>query len=97
VVVTFPSVFGPGLRLLDMLPIVPRHKLEAAFKAGTLRQQWGPATPPAEIAGLGPFVLQSYQAGQRIVLARNPKYWRKDGAGTPLPYLDRLTLEITPD
>ena len=97
VVVTFPSVFGPGLRLLDMLPIVPRHRLEAAFKAGTLRQQWGPATPPAEIAGLGPFVIQSYQAGQRIVLARNPKYWRKDSAGTPLPYLDRLTLEITPD
>ena len=97
VVVTFPSVFGPGLRLLDMLPILPKHKLDAAFKAGTLRQQWGPATPPAEIAGLGPFVIQSYQAGQRIVLARNPKYWRKDGAGTPLPYLDRLTLEITPD
>ena len=97
VVVTFPSVFGPGLRLLDSLPILPKHKLEAALKAGTLRQQWGPATPPAEIAGLGPFVIQSYQAGQRVVLARNAKYWRKDGAGTSLPYLDRLTLEITPD
>jgi peptide/nickel transport system substrate-binding protein len=97
VVVRFPSVFGPGLRLLDMLPILPKHKLEAAVRAGTLRQQWGPATPPAEMAGLGPFVIQTYQAGQRIVLARNPKYWRKDGAGTPLPYLDRLTLEITPD
>ena len=52
--ITFPSVFGPGLRLLDMLPILPKHKLDAALKAGTLRQQWGPATPPAEIAGLGP-------------------------------------------
>ncbi len=97
VVVTFPSVFGPGLRLLDSLPILPKHKLNEAFKAGTLRQQWGPAAPPADIAGLGPFVIQSYQAGQRIVLVRNPKYWRKDAAGTPLPYLDRLTLEITPD
>ena len=97
VVVTFPSVFGAGLRLLDSLPILPKHKLNEAFKAGTLRQQWGPAAPPADIAGLGPFVIQSYQAGQRIVLVRNPKYWRKDAAGTPLPYLDRLTLEITPD
>jgi peptide/nickel transport system substrate-binding protein len=97
VVVTFPSVFGPGLRLLDMLPILPKHKLEAALKAGTLRQQWGPATPPADIVGLGPFVIDAYQPGQRLVLARNAKYWRKDGAGTPLPYLDRLTLEITPD
>ena len=97
VVLGFPSVFGPGLRLLDSLPILPRHKLEAAFKAGTLRQQWGPAAPPSDIVGLGPFVIQSYQPGQRIVLARNPKYWRKDAAGVQLPYLDRLTLEITPD
>jgi peptide/nickel transport system substrate-binding protein len=97
VVMTFPSVFGPGLRLLDMLPILPKHRLEAALKAGTLRQQWGPATPPSDIVGLGAFVLEAYQPGQRLVLARNAKYWRKDGAGTPLPYLDRLTLEITPD
>ena len=97
VVVTFPSVYGPGLRLLDMLPILPKHKLEAALKAGTLRQQWGPATPPAEMTGLGPFVLQAYQPGQRVVFVRNPKYWRKDAAGAPLPYLDRLTLDITPD
>ena len=97
VVVTFPSIYGPGLRLLDMLPILPKHKLEAALKSGTLRQQWGPATPPAEIVGLGPFVLQSYQPGQRLVFARNAKYWRKDAAGVQLPYLDQLTIEITPD
>src|SRR5438093_884710 len=27
IVVTFPSPFGPGLRALDNLPILPRHKL----------------------------------------------------------------------
>jgi len=97
VAVAFPSVYGPGLRLLDSLPILPRHRLEAAFKAGTLREQWGPAAPPADIAGLGPFVIQAYLPGQRLVLVRNPKYWRRDAAGTQLPYLDRLTLEITPD
>jgi peptide/nickel transport system substrate-binding protein len=97
IAITFPSPYGPGLRLLDALPILPRHKLEAALKSGTLRQQWGPATPPADIAGLGPFVLQTYLPGQRLVLARNARYWRKDAAGAALPYLDRLTLEITPD
>jgi peptide/nickel transport system substrate-binding protein len=97
IVITFPSPYGPGLRLLDALPILPRHKLEAALKSGSLRQQWGPATPPADIVGLGPFVLQTYQPGQRLVFARNARYWRKDPAGTQLPYLDRLTLEITPD
>jgi peptide/nickel transport system substrate-binding protein len=97
VAIAFPSAYGPGLRLLDALPILPKHKLEAALKAGTLRQQWGPATPPADIVGLGPFVLQTYLPGQRLVFARNAKYWRRDAAGAPLPYLDRLTLEITPD
>jgi peptide/nickel transport system substrate-binding protein len=97
VVLTFPLTYGPGLRLLDMLPILPRHKLEAALKAGTLREQWGPTTTPANLAGLGPFVLQEYRAGERLVFARNPRYWRTDAAGTQLPYLDRLTIEITPD
>jgi len=97
VVITFPTAFGPGLRLLDSLPILPRHKLDAALTAGTLRQQWGPTTAPADLVGLGPFVVQEYKAGERVVLARNPRYWRTDAAGTQLPYLDRLTLEITPD
>lgn len=97
VVVKFSAPFGPGLRFLDVLPILPRHKLEAALNAGTLRQAWGPATPPADLAGLGPFVLQEYRAGERLVFARNPRYWRRDASGAALPRLDRLTIEITPD
>ncbi len=96
VVVRFPAPFGPGLRVLDSLPILPRHKLEAALAAGELASAWGPATPPADIVGLGPFVLKEYQPGQRLVLARNPRYWRAEN-GVRLPLLDRLTLEIVPD
>jgi len=95
--VKFPSAFAPGLRLLDNLPILPRHKLEAALTAGTLREAWGVTTPPAEIVGLGPFVLSEYVPGQRLVFARNERYWRADERGTRLPYLDRLTLRIIPD
>jgi len=97
VVVKFPTAFGPGLRVLDALPIVPKHTFEAALAAGTLRKQWGTTVAPADLVGLGAFVLQEYKPGERVVLARNPRYWRKDAAGTQLPYLDRLTLEITPD
>ena len=97
VMITFAGPYGPGLRVLDALPILPRHKLEAALKAGTFRQQWGPATPPASLAGLGPFVVAEYRSGERLVFTRNPHYWRKDAAGTQLPYLDRLTLQICPD
>ena len=97
VVVAFPAPFAPGLRILDNLPIIPRHKLEAALKAGVFASAWGLSTPPADIVGLGPFVVSQYLPGQRLVLVRNPHYWRKDASGTPLPYLDRLTIDIVPD
>jgi peptide/nickel transport system substrate-binding protein len=97
VVVTFPEPFAPGIRILDPLPILPRHKLEAALKAGTFTKTWGLDTPPAEIVGLGPFVVQEYVPGQRIVFARNPHYFAKDADGDALPYLDRLIVEIVPD
>ena len=97
ITVSFSAPYGPGLRILDGLPILPKHKFEAALKAGTVRQMWGPATPPAELAGLGPFVLQEYRAGERVVFVRNRRYWQKDATGAPLPRLDRLTIEIAPD
>jgi peptide/nickel transport system substrate-binding protein len=97
VVVTFPAPFGPGIRLLDSLPLIPRHKLGAALANGTFPQAWGAATPASDMAGLGPFVLARYEPGQRLVFERNPHYWRRDAAGTQLPYLDRLVLEISPD
>ena len=97
VVVRFPVPYSPGLRLLDSVPMLPRHLLEPYLRAGTLRDAWGLSTPPAEMAGLGPFVLESYQPGQRLVFARNPRYWRTDPAGVQLPYLDRMTLEIVSD
>jgi peptide/nickel transport system substrate-binding protein len=97
VVVRFPEPFAPGLRLLDSLPILPRHKLEAALDAGKMQAAWLPSGPLADIAGLGPFQLVEHVAGQRLVFTRNPHYFRRDAAGVQLPYLDRLTLAIVPD
>jgi len=94
---TFPAPFAPGLRILDNLIVLPRHKLEAAMNAGTLLKAWGPSTPPEHLAGLGPFVLSQHQPGQRLVFTRNPHYWRRDAAGAQLPYLDRVTLDVVPD
>lgn len=95
--ITFAAPFGPGLRILDTLPILPKHKLAAAFKAGTFAGAWSLSTPLSEIAGLGPFVLAEYVPGQRLVFNRNPRYFRKAADQTALPYLDGLTLEIIPD
>ncbi len=97
VVVTFPEPFAPGLRILDNLPVFPKHLLGAALKSGTFGSAWGVGTPPDQIAGLGPFVVSEYAPGQRVVFARNPRYWRRAANGDALPYLDRVTIEIIPD
>ncbi|HUO64416.1 MAG TPA: ABC transporter substrate-binding protein, partial [Terriglobales bacterium] len=47
---------------------------------------------PDAVIGTGPFVLKSYDKGVRAVFERNPNYYMKG-----LPYLDGVTIEITPD
>ena len=97
VALTFPAPFGPGVRVLDNLPILPKHRLDAALKAGTLARAWNTSTPPTDLAGLGPFVLREYAPGQRIVFERNARYWRRGPAGEALPHLDGITVDLIPD
>lgn len=97
IVLTFPEPFAPGLRLLDNLPILPRHKLEAALNAGRLADEWTPGQPLSNVLGLGPFRLVEHVAGQRLVFEANPQYFKRDPHGNPLPYLERLTLAVVPD
>src|SRR5262249_47443790 len=42
--------------------------------------------------GTGPFILKSWNAGDRLVLERNPVYWQQGR-----PYLDRVVLRPLPD
>ena len=86
--------WATAVRVLDALPIYPRASIEPALAAGTFAAACGMDSP---CPGLGPFVVSRYDAGQRVVLARNPHYWRKDQQGRALPFLDGLTLEIVPD
>ena len=97
VVIVFPAPYGPGISALDSLPILPAHKLQAALDAKTFKTAWSVTTPPAELVGLGPFVLREYVPGQRLVFARNPRFWRQDASGQRLPYLDEIELQIVPD
>jgi peptide/nickel transport system substrate-binding protein len=94
---TFAEPFAAGVRLLDNLPIFPRHVLGSALEAGTLAGAWNLSTPPAQVVGLGPFVLVRYEAGQRLIFDRNPHYFRKAADGSSLPYLDHVQMEIVPE
>jgi peptide/nickel transport system substrate-binding protein len=97
VVLELAVPFGPGVRLLDNLPIVPKHKLAPALEAGSFGRAWGLGTPTSEIVGAGPFLLAEYRAGERLVFERNPHFFRRDADGTPLPYLDRIVVQVVPD
>lgn len=88
--------YAAAERLFDGIAILPQHVLEPAYRAGALARAWTTATAPDEIAGLGPFRLEQYVPGERVVLVRNPHYWKVDERGTQLPYLDRLTFITVP-
>ncbi|MGY6502266.1 MAG: ABC transporter substrate-binding protein [Acidimicrobiales bacterium] len=47
--------------------------------------------------GTGPFVVQSWQRDDRMVLDRNENYWMTDEAGNSLPYLDGIEFRPIPD
>jgi peptide/nickel transport system substrate-binding protein len=93
---TFPSPYAPAERVFDGLAILPRHLLEKDYQAGKIAQEWTLTTPPAQIAGLGAFRLKQVIPGDRIVLERNPYYWKIDSKGQRLPYLDELTFVVVP-
>ena len=95
--ISFTRTVGVGLRGLDSLSILPKHRLQRAYQAGTFSSAWGPSASPEEIVGMGPFRLKEYQPGVRVILERNPYYWKKDKSGKTLPYLDSITFLIIPD
>ena len=87
---------GVEERLFDGVDILPRHLLEKPYEEGKLDQLWSLSTRPNEWAGLGPFRLKEYLPGQKLVLERNPYYWKTDTKGNRLPYLDELDFLFVP-
>jgi peptide/nickel transport system substrate-binding protein len=93
---SFPSPYAAAERVFDSISIIPRHLLEKDYADGKLSQAWGLSTSPQQWAGLGPFRLKQAIPGDRIVLERNPHYWKIDGKGQRLPYLEELVYLIVP-
>jgi peptide/nickel transport system substrate-binding protein len=84
--------YAAAERIFDSLAMMPRHLLEKAYREDRIAQMWNVSAAPGEIAGMGPFRLKEYVPGQRIVLERNPYFWKADGKKNRLPYLDELTF-----
>jgi peptide/nickel transport system substrate-binding protein len=82
--------YAAAERLFDGVAILPRHLLEASYRAGTFSQAWNLSMAANQFAGLGPFRLKEYVPGQHVILERNPYYWKADRAGNQLPYLNEV-------
>ena len=91
-----PVRFAPFLRALGQ-EILPRHALEGHINDGDFNSAWGVNAEPGEIVGTGAFMLELYEAGQRVVLKRNPLYWKKDAGGARLPYMDGIVILVVPN
>ncbi|HKW16312.1 MAG TPA: ABC transporter substrate-binding protein [Terriglobales bacterium] len=89
---TLPKPYAAAERLFDGLAMLPEHLLAVPYKGGRFTETWPLGTPPSGIAGLGPFRLKQYVPGQKLVLERNPYYWKVDRESHRLPYLDELVF-----
>jgi peptide/nickel transport system substrate-binding protein len=99
-----PEPFSPFLRGTTGPPsgifILPKHILESTVRSldskGNPRfnSAWGTDTDPKKIVVNGPYLIEQYVPGERLIFRRNPHYWQKDAQGKPLPYINRIVWQI---
>ncbi len=99
---TLPESFAPFLRSTNVA-ILPAHALRKSVvtvdRSGTPKflSTWDTHTPPNQVIVNGPYQIDRYDLNRQVVFRRNPYYWRKDAAGKPLPYLDRILWRLLPN
>ena len=95
-----PEPFAPFIRYAGGLTILPAHALKESVRTtnseGELNYltKWGTDTPVTEIVGNGMYRIKSYAPNQRIILEKNPFYWRQDNQGNNLPYIENIVWQV---
>ena len=92
--------FAPFLQYVAGLSILPAHILKDSITETDSEGNpkflttWGTDTNPQDIVGNGQYRIKSYTPYQRVILERNPYYWRKDEQGNPQPYIEEIVWQI---
>jgi peptide/nickel transport system substrate-binding protein len=81
--ITIERPYAPFLANMAMFPV--------SIVSPTAVQKWGAAYGDHPV-GTGPFVFERWDRGDRILLRRNPRYWRSDP-----PKLHRMVFEVIAD
>ncbi|MBL8000137.1 MAG: ABC transporter substrate-binding protein, partial [Candidatus Kapabacteria bacterium] len=88
IALTLVKPFAPFLSLLTMpyCSIVPHEALEMYGEDFGLHP-----------VGSGPFTMASWEFEKELVLRKNTSYFKTDGRGVRLPYLDNVTVQFIRD
>ncbi len=97
VVVRTPEPNAMLVSLAGSVLVLPKHALEAAFRAGTFASSYTVSTPPEQIVTSGAWRLKQYVPGEKTVIEPNPYWFDVDQANKRLPYLDEVVFLIVPD
>ncbi len=96
---TLPEPFSPILNATS-LEILPTHILRETIEKKDSQGKplflsaWNLDTPPEKIITSGSYKIKAYVPSERVILERNPYYWKKDEQGNQLPHIDRVFLPI---
>ena len=93
----FPKPVAAAEPYLVNLGVLPSHILGDDLKSGKLAEDWKVDSDPTKIVTSGPFIVTASKPGEQIDYARNPHYYKRDSAGTQLPYLDNVTIVVVSD
>jgi peptide/nickel transport system substrate-binding protein len=86
--ITLKEAFPPFLGILTMsyCAVVPYEAVE----------QFGKDFRKNPV-GTGPFQMQLWKEGVKLVLRKNPNYFERDTLGNPLPYIDAVSISFIVD
>ncbi|MCB0996999.1 MAG: ABC transporter substrate-binding protein [Acidimicrobiales bacterium] len=106
------TLLGSILRPLDTVTVVDDLSVSLTFTRpvadfpGWLTGQIGYLTAPSQYdddesasnpVGTGPFTFVEWIPDTKLVVEKNPNYWRTDGEGRELPFLDSIEFRPIPD
>jgi len=77
--------------------VLSKAKYAPIAASGNFGSALGADSKPEDIVGTGAFMFGEYRRGERVILKRNPNYWKKDAAGKSLPYLDEQVFVLVRD
>ncbi|HPI16541.1 MAG: ABC transporter substrate-binding protein [Thermotogaceae bacterium] len=95
-----PAPYAAFFTVLSHAYIYPSHALDSKIdksRPDSVNDLWLTNTPPSEIPANGPFILSEYIVDQKVVMTRNPNYWKVDVFGNKLPYVDRIEYLVVSD